>query len=96
MFLFAVAAAVLAVTVATAVVLSWRHRRNVLARVRSTWGMPRHRVRNMDAIADYHRSLAAAPSASPALDDRTVEVLGFVFRPPDGPIGTAEGVDDRL
>jgi hypothetical protein len=71
MFLFAVAAAVLAVTVATAVVLSWRHRRNVLARVRSTWGMPRHRVRNMDAIADYHRSLAAAPSASPALDDRT-------------------------
>jgi hypothetical protein len=71
MFLIAVAAALLAVTVATAAVLSRRHRRRVLARVRASWGMPRHRVRNMEAIADYHRSLASAPNAAKALDDRT-------------------------
>lgn len=71
MLLIAVAAAVFLVTVATAAVLSMQHRRRVLAQVRATWGTPRPRVRNMEAIADYHRSLASSPAAAPALDDRT-------------------------
>lgn len=60
---------VLTASVVTALWLSRQHRRRVLARVRAEWGRPLVRRRKTDAIADYHRSLAAA--GSPSLDDRT-------------------------
>jgi hypothetical protein len=46
---------------------SWRARTNLIARIRSEWGRPRGRKRDMDAIADFFR----CHSAGPSLDDRT-------------------------
>jgi MutS domain V len=52
---------------AISTLVSWHARSRLLARIRREWGRPRVLERNMDAIADFHRSHAAGPS----LDDRT-------------------------
>jgi hypothetical protein len=46
---------------------SWRARIRLLARLRAEWGHPRHRPREMDAVADFFHSHAITAS----LDDRT-------------------------
>ncbi len=46
---------------------SWRARTNLIARIRSEWGRPRHKKRDMDAIADFFRCHGVDLS----LDDRT-------------------------
>jgi hypothetical protein len=57
------------------VVLDRVARRRLLTRLRSTWGEARHRVRNMEAIAGYHRSHAEGSPPGAFLDDRTWEDL---------------------
>jgi MutS-like protein len=51
---------------------SWRWRSRLLTRIRSEWGGPRDRSRDMDAVADFFRSNAAAGGS---LDDRTWDDL---------------------
>lgn len=67
--LAAVAAIVLLVAAA-----QWsarRHRRELLSTIRANWGKPSGRVRKMDAIGEYHRSVVLARGAGRSLDDRT-------------------------
>jgi hypothetical protein len=46
---------------------SWRTRKQLLARIRSEWGRPRKRQRDMEAISDFFQSREEATG----LDDRT-------------------------
>src|ERR1700733_13888678 len=61
---------------------SWRARTNLILRTRAGGAKPRHRKRDMDAIADFFR----CHSAEPSLDDRTWadllldDVFAFVDR----------------
>jgi len=58
--------------VVSAVYSSRRGRTELLTRIRREWGHPRDRSRDMDAVADFFRSNAAAGAA---LDDRTWDDL---------------------
>jgi hypothetical protein len=57
----------LIITVVSAVA-SWRTRRQLLLCIRSQWGRPRDRQRDMEAISDLFRSHGETMAA---LDDRT-------------------------
>jgi len=65
------AAAALVVLVLAAQWVSRRGRQRLLAAIRANWGKPSTRVRKMDAIAEYHRSVVLANGRGRALDDRT-------------------------
>jgi hypothetical protein len=76
------AVAALVVLVAAAQWFARRSRRQLLATIRANWGKPSARVRRMDAIAEYHRSVVLANGAGHVLDDRTWSDLDLdeVFR----------------
>jgi hypothetical protein len=59
---------VLLIVVVVSAVASWRARRQLLLRIRSQWGRPRDRQRDMEAISDFFRS---HDEAFAALDDRS-------------------------
>ena len=63
--------------VAASAILAWRDRRRLLAHIRTSWGKPRARDRNMQAIADYSRSRFADARPGEFLDDRTWEDLNL-------------------
>ncbi len=50
---------------------SRRNRQKLLSTIRASWGKPSTRIRRMDAIAEYHRSVVLASGPGRALDDRT-------------------------
>ena len=68
------ALAILALVAATRA-NSTRHRRVLVAEIRSRWGKPTLRDRDMHAIAGYHRSLAAETRDHMVLDQRTWDDL---------------------
>src|SRR5262245_42774151 len=59
---------VLLIVAVVSAVASWRNRRQLLLRIRSQWGRPRDRQRDIEAIADLFRSYEVDLAA---LDDRT-------------------------
>ncbi|MDP2320327.1 MAG: hypothetical protein Q8O42_13430 [Acidobacteriota bacterium] len=68
------ALAAVAALVVLAIAAQWfshRNRQNLLAAIRANWGKPGVRVRKMDAIAEYHRSIVLARGPGCSLDDRT-------------------------
>ena len=65
------AVAAVVVLLAAAQWFSRRRRQALRAELRANWGQPGGRVRRMDAIAEYHRSIVLAAGAGPSLDDRT-------------------------
>ncbi|MEO8076903.1 MAG: hypothetical protein ABI818_11265 [Acidobacteriota bacterium] len=69
------------ILVATSLVFDRRARRRLLARLRDTWGRRVERVRDMHAIAGYHRSRPEESSDGGWLDGRTSDDfnLGAVF-----------------
>ena len=63
---------VLLIVVVVSAVVSWRARRQLLLRIRSQWGRPRDRQRDMEAISDFFRS---HDETFAALDDRSWRVF---------------------
>jgi len=68
------ALAAVAALVVLGVAAQWflrRHRRQLLSSIRANWGEPSARIRRMDAIAEYHRSVVLADGPGQSLDART-------------------------